>query len=66
MIKKFQGERSIYAIFHMLQGKKSSQTIQDAHLYGLTNLYGIMPNFTRLQLKSIVEKLGSKSLDPNP
>ena len=60
MIKKFQGERSIYAIFHMLQGKKSSQTIQDAHLYGLTNLYGIMPNFTRLQLKSIVEKLGSK------
>lgn len=57
MIKKFQGERSIYAIYHMLQGKKSSQTIQDAHLFGLTNLYGIMPHFTRLQLQSIVERL---------
>lgn len=60
MIKKFQGERSIYAIFHMLQGKKSSQTIQDAHLFGLTNLYGILPHFTRIQLKSIVEKLVSQ------
>ena len=60
MIKKFKGERSIYAIFHMLQGKKSSQSIQDAHLYGLTNLYGIMPHLTRLQLQSIVEWLGSQ------
>ncbi len=61
MIKKFQGERSIYAIFHMLQGKKSSQTIQDAHLFGLTNLYGIMPQLTRLQLQSIVEGFVSKA-----
>lgn len=61
MIKKFQGERSIYAIFHMLQGKKSSQTIQDAHLFGLTNLYGTMPQFTRIQLSSIVENLVSNA-----
>ena len=60
MIKKFRGERSIYAIFHMLQGKKSSQTIQDAHLFGLTTLYGIMPQLTRLQLQSIVEGLVSQ------
>lgn len=57
MIKKFQGERSIYAIYHMLQGKKSSQTIQDAHLFGLTNIYGTVPQFTRLQLHSIIEHL---------
>lgn len=60
MIKKFNGERSIYAIYHMLQGKKSSQTIQDAHLYGLTNLFGIMPHVTRLQLQSIIETLESQ------
>lgn len=60
MIKKFKGERSVYAIYHMLQGKKSSQTIQDSHLYGLTNLYGIMPHLTRIQLQSIVELLRSQ------
>lgn len=49
-IEKFQGERSIFAIYHMLQGKKSSQTIQDAHLFGLTNIFGTVPRFTREQL----------------
>ncbi|MFJ7852689.1 helix-turn-helix domain-containing protein [Peribacillus frigoritolerans] len=54
-IKKFQGERSIYAIYHMLQGKKSSQTIQDAHLFGLTDIFGTMPRFTRQQLNQNIE-----------
>ncbi|MFD6208213.1 helix-turn-helix domain-containing protein [Peribacillus sp. NPDC060253] len=54
-IKKFQGERSIYAIYHMLQGKKSSQTIQDAHLFGLTNIFGTIPRFTRQQLNQNIE-----------
>ncbi|AOH55555.1 hypothetical protein ABE28_014445 [Peribacillus muralis] len=55
-IKKFQGERSVYAIYHMLQGKKSSQTIQDAHLFGLTNIFGTMPVFTRQQLNQNIEQ----------
>ncbi|MGE7184786.1 helix-turn-helix domain-containing protein [Peribacillus sp. NPDC006672] len=55
-IKKFQGERSIYAIYHMLQGKKSSQTIQDAHLFGLTNIFGTIPRFTRQQLNQNIEQ----------
>jgi uncharacterized protein YpbB len=57
VIKKFKGERSINAIYHLLQGKKSSQTIQDAHLYGVTNIFGTVPQFTRLHLQSIVERL---------
>ena len=55
MINKFEGERSIYAIYHMLQGKKSSQTIQDAHLFRLTSLFGILPRFTRQQLDQTIE-----------
>lgn len=54
-IQKFQGERSIYAIYHMLQGKKSSQTIQDAHLFGLTNIFGTMPRFTREELSQNIK-----------
>ncbi|MFF2456445.1 helix-turn-helix domain-containing protein [Peribacillus simplex] len=56
-IKKFQGERSIYAIYHMLQGKKSSQTIQDAHLFGLTDIFGTIPRFTRQQLNQNIDHL---------
>ncbi|AZV44173.1 hypothetical protein BAOM_3564 [Peribacillus asahii] len=56
-IKKFQGERSIYAIYHMLQGKKSSQTIQDAHLFRLTNVFGTIPHFTRKQLVDTIQNL---------
>ncbi|KWW11377.1 hypothetical protein AS888_02265 [Peribacillus simplex] len=64
-IKKFQGERSIYAIYHMLQGKKSSQTIQDAHLFGLTNIFGTMPVFTRQQLNQNIEQfLNDGLIDP--
>lgn len=38
-LDKFNGERSIFAIYHLLKGKKSSQTIQDAHLFGLRKLF---------------------------
>lgn len=54
-IKKFRGERSIYAIYHMLHGKKSSQTIQDAHLFGLTNIFGTIPRLTREQLDQNIQ-----------
>ncbi|WP_199880639.1 helix-turn-helix domain-containing protein [Bacillus massiliglaciei] len=50
-IQKLNGERSLFAIYHMLQGKKSSQTIQDAHLFGLTGLFGTQPSVTRDMLE---------------
>ncbi|WP_049681985.1 helix-turn-helix domain-containing protein [Peribacillus loiseleuriae] len=56
-IRIFNGERSVYAILHMLKGKKSSQTIQDVHLFGLTNLLGTLPDITRRQLEITVDKL---------
>lgn len=38
-IHKLNGERSIFAIYHLLKGKKSSQTIQDAHLFRMRELF---------------------------
>ncbi|WP_057914337.1 helix-turn-helix domain-containing protein [Peribacillus muralis] len=61
-IKKFQGERSVYAIYHMLQGKKSSQTIQDAHLFGLTDIFGTKPVITRQQLNQNIEQFRTVGL----
>ncbi|MBA9027237.1 helix-turn-helix domain-containing protein [Peribacillus huizhouensis] len=56
-IRIINGERSVYAILHMLKGKKSSQTIQDVHLFGLTKLLGTLPDLTRRQLEITVDHL---------
>lgn len=53
-IDKLNGERSIYAIYHLLKGKKSSQTIQDAHLFGVKKLFGTYSPITREQLEQCV------------
>lgn len=49
-LKKLNGERTIYSIYHLLQGKKSSQTIQDAHLFGLSRFFYLEPALTREEL----------------
>lgn len=41
--KQIKGERSLAAIYHLLTGKRSIQTVQDAHLYQITPFYGILP-----------------------
>ncbi|MEC2056755.1 helix-turn-helix domain-containing protein [Peribacillus psychrosaccharolyticus] len=59
-IKVFDGERSIYAIYHMLKGKKSSQTIQDAHLFGLSPLFGTLPSILRKDLEQTITGFARK------
>ena len=36
---QIKGERSIYSIFHIINGKKSSQSIQDAHLFQIAPFF---------------------------
>lgn len=38
---KFRGDRSISAIYHLLKGKRSIQTVQDSHIYDLKHFYGV-------------------------
>ncbi|MGM8211646.1 helix-turn-helix domain-containing protein [Virgibacillus sp. W0430] len=40
-ISRLQGERSSNAVYYILKGKRSIQTIQDIHLYQLQSFYGI-------------------------
>lgn len=46
-LQSIKNERTIYSIFHLLKGKKSSQTIQDAHLFSLKQFFGILEPLTR-------------------
>ncbi|GGK06484.1 hypothetical protein GCM10007063_31300 [Lentibacillus kapialis] len=40
---KFKDERSVTAVYYLLKGKRSIQTMQDSHLYRLNRFYGIYP-----------------------
>ncbi len=56
-LQKLDGQRTIYAMLHLFNGKKSSQTIQDAHLFHLTEIFGIFPTVTRLEIDKFVGDL---------
>jgi uncharacterized protein YpbB len=61
-LHKINGERTIYSVYHLLNGKKSSQTIQDAHLFQLGPFFKSYPSLTRVQLEQIVTFLYSQGL----
>ncbi len=56
LIKQLNGERTIYSIYHLLKGKKSSQTIQDAHLYNISRYFGIYQRVSRESLEKTVRQ----------
>ncbi|MDQ0225065.1 YpbB family protein [Metabacillus niabensis] len=46
-LSQFKGERTVSAIYHLLNGKKSSQTIQDGKLFNLSMMFGLFPKLSR-------------------
>ncbi|MFC7391529.1 helix-turn-helix domain-containing protein [Scopulibacillus cellulosilyticus] len=62
LIDKIKGERSIYGIYHLLKGKRSSQTIQDSMLYSLQKLFQSMENITRKEIESAYEEYEREGL----
>ncbi|MEH7416016.1 helix-turn-helix domain-containing protein [Neobacillus drentensis] len=61
-LKQLNSERTIYSIYHLLNGKKSSQTIQDAHLFSLKEFFGVYETLTREGFDQIAEELFKKNL----
>lgn len=56
-LEKIHGERSIYSIYHLYKGKRSSQTIQDAKLFQLEPLFGVLPQLKRETLDHAIQGL---------
>jgi len=59
-LKQLNSERTIYSIYHLLNGKKSSQTIQDAHLFSLKKFFGIYEILTRESFDEIIQSMIEK------
>jgi uncharacterized protein YpbB len=60
-IKAVEGERTSSSVYHLLKGKKSAQTIQDAHLYRLTKWFHTVPFLTVSSFETIMNALIKKA-----
>lgn len=56
-LNRISGQRSIYGIYHILKGKKSSQTIQDAKLFQLTHLFSVLKGLSRHNIETDINHL---------
>lgn len=54
---KIGEDRSIFGLYHILQGRVSIQTIQDIKLYRLSHLYGIYKHLERNRFKTFIHAL---------
>lgn len=55
-------ERTIYSIYHLFTGRRSIQTLQDAHLYELTHFYGVYKKLPIDEFDTIIAELIAKNL----
>ncbi|MGN1401201.1 MAG: helix-turn-helix domain-containing protein [Bacillus sp. (in: firmicutes)] len=56
-LNQLKGERTVYSVYHILTGKKTSQTIQDIHLYRLGPLFRTCPDLDRPSFDQIIDQL---------
>src|SRR5699024_7476067 len=54
---KIGEDRSIFGLYHILQGRVSIQTIQDIKLYRLSHLYGIYKHLERNCFIAFIQSL---------
>ncbi|OXS80302.1 helix-turn-helix domain-containing protein [Domibacillus enclensis] len=57
MLKEVEGERTASSVYHLLKGKKSAQTIQDAHLYELQKWFQTAPFLQMHSFEQAVQHL---------
>lgn len=55
-------ERTISSIYHLLTGKRSIQTVQDAHIYELDRFYGICKKLNKTRFDQIIHELMKRQL----
>ncbi|QZT32602.1 helix-turn-helix domain-containing protein [Caldalkalibacillus thermarum TA2.A1] len=47
MLQQLNGERTVSSCYHILTGRKSTQAIQDAELFGFSAFYGLLQDLSR-------------------
>jgi len=61
LISSFKGERTVSAVFHLLNGKRSGQTIQDVEYYKLKPYFSILPKMKKELFDKMIDILVNNS-----
>lgn len=56
-IKQLDGERTVSSIYHLLKGKRSSQTLQDGNIFHISFLFGIYKSLQRSDYDQEIENV---------
>ncbi len=56
------GEKTPYAGFHLLRGKRSGQMMQDVAYYGVHPFFGILPKLSKAHFDAAIKELEHKRL----
>lgn len=63
VLKALDGERTIFGAYHLLQGKKSVQTIQDGTLFNSSSYFGVLPISRENYIKEINDLVTHKFIE---
>ncbi|WP_082233961.1 helix-turn-helix domain-containing protein [Halobacillus massiliensis] len=55
-------ERTISGIYHLIQGKRSAQSLQDAKVFRLECYFGIYPDLKRTTFQEVMEDIAKEGL----
>ncbi|WP_221565252.1 helix-turn-helix domain-containing protein [Alkalihalobacillus sp. TS-13] len=61
-IERLDGERTTTGLYHLFNGKKSSQTVQDGRLFQLSHLFGIIKGYSYRDFKINMNDLHNDGL----
>lgn len=61
ILSKLEYERTLNSAYHILRGKRSSQTIQDVHIFKLGQFYGIYPKLSIEDYQQIINQFIKES-----
>jgi uncharacterized protein YpbB len=59
-ISQIKANRSIFGIYHLLTGKKSIQSVHDAHIFQLEKFYGVYQSLSRHHFSEIINGMKEK------
>ncbi|KMK76479.1 helix-turn-helix domain-containing protein [Alkalihalobacillus pseudalcaliphilus] len=61
-INRCKGQKSLVGYWSILQGKRTVQTIQDTHLFGLTNYFGLFSFLTQEEFTTYIDTLQKEQI----
>lgn len=59
---QIKNNRTVTAVYYLLAGKRSIQTVQDAHLYQIDQFYGVIPSLKKDEFDHVIKQLTEREM----